>query len=241
MKRIILICIILLITNYGYYGKTDKQEEKITQNESKEEEQKDSINEGENVIEQKENTSTEEITQNVSTQNEKQENKKTDKSNQVQITKEQSNGQNQSSTVITNTKETTNNNKSNTQTTALNNQNQNTNTNKSVDLSKYSYYEKTTNGGYKAFIVDRTEINKLRGLIDNVINSFGYKNIKIVEDSSLSRDGTTMYFTANKTNVENAVYDSEGFTIHYYALKEYSVSSNGTEKYFQTRAYIKVK
>ena len=34
MKRIILICIILLITNYGYYGKTDKQEEKITENEN---------------------------------------------------------------------------------------------------------------------------------------------------------------------------------------------------------------
>ena len=114
-------------------------------------------------------------------------------------------------------------------------------TKKKIDLSKYFYYEKAKDGTYRAFIIDKTEINNLKGLIDNAINKFGYKNINVIEDSSLFNDKTIDYFTANKTNVQNAVYESEGFNIYYYAVKEYFISSNGTESYFQTRSYIKVK
>ena len=67
-----------------------------------------------------------------------------------------------------------------------------------------------------------------------------YKNVTVKQDSSLARNGTR-YFTANSVNVENEVYDSEGFTICYYAVKEYLISSDGTEKFFQNRSYIKVK
>lgn len=111
---------------------------------------------------------------------------------------------------------------------------------KKIDLSKYDYYEKGIDGTYKGFIYDEAEITKLKLLIDEAINSFGYKNMKIIVDSSLAKDGTR-YFTANKTNVENLVYDSEGFNIYYYAVKEYFISADGVEKYFQTRSYIKVK
>ena len=83
-------------------------------------------------------------------------------------------------------------------------------------------------------------MNKLKNLIDSSISNFGYKNVKIVEDSSLAKSGVR-YFTANKTNVDNLVYDSDGFGIYYYAVKEYIISKDGTESYFQTRSYIKVK
>ena len=83
-------------------------------------------------------------------------------------------------------------------------------------------------------------MSKLKTLIDTAINEFGYTNVKIVQDSSLPKIGLRS-FTANKTNVENLVYDSDGFTICYYAVKEYHISSDGTETLFQTRSYIKVK
>mgnify|MGYP004444424159 FL=1 len=83
-------------------------------------------------------------------------------------------------------------------------------------------------------------MSKLKSLIDNAIAEFGYTNVKIVQDSFLARSGLRS-FTANKANVENAVYDSDGFTICYYAVKEYHISSDGTETLFQTRSYIKVK
>lgn len=118
--------------------------------------------------------------------------------------------------------------------------NKNVQSTKKIDLSKYDYYEKNPNGSYNGFIEDAGEISKLKSLIDETINSFGYKNVKVIKDKSLSKDGTP-YFTANKTNVNNAIYDCEGFSVYYYAIKEYVVSTNGAETYFQTRCYIKVK
>ena len=111
---------------------------------------------------------------------------------------------------------------------------------KKIDLSKYDYYEESINGSYKGFVRDDAEMSKLKSLIDTCISEFGYTNVKIVQDSSLARSGLRS-FTANKTNVENAVYDSDGFTICYYAVKEYHISNDGTESLFQTRSYIKVK
>ena len=111
---------------------------------------------------------------------------------------------------------------------------------KKIDLSKYDYYEESINGSYKGFVRDDAEMSKLKSLIDTCISEFGYTNVKVVQDSSLARSGLRS-FTANKTNVENAVYDSDGFTICYYAVKEYHISSDGTESLFQTRSYIKVK
>lgn len=135
----------------------------------------------------------------------------------------------------TTTTQTVTNNKNASQTTTVNQSNQS-----KIDLSKYSFYEKLADGSYKGFIPDQAEINKLKSLIDSSISNFGYKNTKIVLDSSLAKNGAK-YFTANKTNVDNIVYNSEGFSICYYAVKEYLISTDGTEKYFQTRSYLKVK
>lgn len=96
---------------------------------------------------------------------------------------------------------------------------------KKIDLSKYDYYEESINGSYKGFVRDDAEMSKLKSLIDTCISEFGYTNVKIVQDSSLARSGLRS-FTANKTNVENAVYDSDGFTICYYAVKEYHISND---------------
>lgn len=111
-----------------------------------------------------------------------------------------------------------------------------------IDLSKYDYYEESLNGSYKAFIKDTEEIAKLKSLINTCIEQFGYTNAKIEEnaDSSLARSGLR-YFTANITNVQNAVYNSDYFTISYYAEKEYHISADGKETFFQIRSYIKVK
>ena len=138
-------------------------------------------------------------------------------------------------TKTTTTTQTVTNNKNTSQTTTVNQSNQN-----KVNLSKYSFYEKLTDGSYKGFIPDQAEMNKLKSLINNSIKNFGYKNTKVVLDSSLAKNGAR-YFTANKTNVDNIVYNSEGFTLCYYAVKEYLISTNGTEKFFQTRSYLKVK
>lgn len=113
-------------------------------------------------------------------------------------------------------------------------------TSKKIDLSKYDYYRNGLSGSYIGFKEDAGEINKLKSLIDEALAEFGYKNSKIVLDKSLSTDGS-MYFTANKTNVRNAVYNSEGFTIYYYAINEYYISPEGKESYFQTRSYVEVK
>lgn len=138
-------------------------------------------------------------------------------------------------TKTTTTTQTVTNNKNISQTTTVNQSNQN-----KVNLSKYSFYEKLADGSYKGFIPDQAEMNKLKSLIDTSIKNFGYKNTKVVLDSSLAKNGAR-YFTANKTNVDNIVYNSEGFSLCYYAVKEYLISTNGTEKYFQTRSYLKVK
>lgn len=111
---------------------------------------------------------------------------------------------------------------------------------KKIDLSKYDYYEESLNGTYKGFIKDTDEMTKLKSLIDECIKEFGYTNVTVKQDSSLPRSGVG-YFTANKTNVENLVYDTEGFTIYYYSVKEYHIAADGKESVFQSRSYIKVK
>ena len=110
---------------------------------------------------------------------------------------------------------------------------------KKVDLSKYSRYESALNGGYKAYMKSDSEMSKLRYLIDTCIKEFGYTNVKVVPSSSIV--GSTQSFTANKTNVENKVYNSEYFTIYYYAEAEYHITANGDETIFQYRSYIKVQ
>lgn len=107
-----------------------------------------------------------------------------------------------------------------------------------LNLSKYDRYEKGLNGGYKCFKKNTSEISKLRSLINEAIQEFGYTDVRIVEDGSII---SNRYFTANKTNVENGVYDSEGFTIHYYAETEYILTADGRESIFQVRSYLKVK
>ena len=113
---------------------------------------------------------------------------------------------------------------------------------KKIDLSKYDYYENGLNGTYKGFIKDTAEIEKLKSLINTCIKENDYKNVKVKSqgDSSLARSNLR-YFTANKTNVNNAINDCDEFTISYYAVKEFHISANGTETFFQTRSYIKVK
>lgn len=110
---------------------------------------------------------------------------------------------------------------------------------KKVDISKYSRYESALNGGYKAYMKSDSEMCKLKSLIDTCIKEFGYTNVKVVPNSSIV--GTTQSFTANKTNVENKVYNSEYFTIYYYAEAEYHITANGDETIFQYRSYIKVQ
>ena len=106
-----------------------------------------------------------------------------------------------------------------------------------INLDKYDRYEKTT-GGYKGFKRNDAEIEKLRSLINEAIQEFGYANVTLQVDSSITN---TRYFTANKTNVENLVYNSEYFTICYYAETEYLISEDGTESVLQVRSYGKVK
>ena len=48
------------------------------------------------------------------------------------------------------------------------------------------------------------------------------------------------FFTANKTNVQNIVYNSDGFTLHYYAETEYTLTPDGRESIFQIRSYMSV-
>ena len=253
MKKILIIIIMSLMAGNGCYSllrpkekqQTDSQnivQESVVETSIPGEKQEEKTEITENPDEQKQDEATKETTdetvQNTSKPKETVDAKTTSKKDEVQTAKQKSNGQTQSSKTVTPTKQTTQSNtQCNNQASSPNKASQSSN---KVDLSKFSYYQKMADGSYKAFLVDTGEINKLKGLINNAINNFGYKNIKLVADSSLTKDGT-MYFTANKTNVENAVYDSEGFTIHYYAVKEYSVSQNGTERYFQTRSYIKVK
>ena len=111
---------------------------------------------------------------------------------------------------------------------------------KKIDLSKYDYYEESLNGTYKAFIKDTADMSVLKSLINECITEFGYTDVKVLQDESLPRSGVA-YFTTNKYNVENLVYDTEGFTIYYYSVKEYHISTDGTATYFQTRSYIKVR
>ncbi|MDO5556334.1 MAG: hypothetical protein Q4G09_07010 [Clostridia bacterium] len=106
-----------------------------------------------------------------------------------------------------------------------------------IDLSKYDRYENGLNGGYKCFKKNTSEITKLKTLIDNAISEFGYTDVSLVENNTITN---TRSFTANKTNVENLTYNSEGFKIYYYAEIEYTVTADGIETEFQPRAYLKV-
>ena len=106
-----------------------------------------------------------------------------------------------------------------------------------IDFSKYDRYYAGLNGGYTCFRKNTEETQKLKLLIETVLQEFGYTNVKIVEDNSINKD---RYFTANKINVQNAIYDSDGFTIHYYAETEYYLSETGAEIVFQIRSYIQI-
>jgi len=106
-----------------------------------------------------------------------------------------------------------------------------------LDFSKYDRYSPALNGGYTCFKKNPEEIAKLRNLLEAAIQEFGYTNITLVEDSSIV---SNRYFTANKTNAQNVVYNAEYFTIHYYAETEYTLSADGTEHIFQLRSYTKL-
>ena len=106
-----------------------------------------------------------------------------------------------------------------------------------LDFSKYDRYYPALNGGYTCFKKNPEEIAKLKSLIEDAIKEFGYENVIIIEDSSIISE---RYFTANKTNVQNVVYNSDYFTILYYAETEYGLTKNGNERINQIRSYTKV-
>lgn len=107
-----------------------------------------------------------------------------------------------------------------------------------LDFSKYDRYYPALNGGYTCFKKNQQEMSKLRGLLENAIQEFGYTNIKLVEDSSVISD---RYFTANKTNAQNVIYNAEYFSIHYYSETEYHLTADGKESVFQVRSYAEIK
>lgn len=107
-----------------------------------------------------------------------------------------------------------------------------------IDLTKYDRYEENKNGGYIAYVKSESEMNKLKNLIDSCIKEFGYTNVTIKKSKYVP---DKQYFTANETNVKNKVYNSEDFTIYYYAEAEYHITSEGKESLFQYRSYIKVQ
>lgn len=108
-----------------------------------------------------------------------------------------------------------------------------------LDFTKYDRYTSALNGGYTCFKKSNNEIAKLKGLIDQTVSDFGYKNVKIIQNKDIAM--STSYFTANRTNVENKVYNSEDFTVYYYAEAEYTLSSQGVENFIQYRSYITVR
>lgn len=107
-----------------------------------------------------------------------------------------------------------------------------------IDLSKYDRYE-TLSSGYKAYKKSDSEMTKLRELIDTCIKEMGYTNVKVVPSNT--KPNNAQAFTANKVNVENKVYNSEDFTIYYYAEAEYHITAEGNESIFQYCSYIKVQ
>lgn len=108
-----------------------------------------------------------------------------------------------------------------------------------LDFTKYDRYAPALNGGYTCFKKNNNEIAKLKGLIDQAVSTFDYKNVKVIQNKDIAM--STRYFTANRTNVENKVYNSEDFTIYYYAEAEYTLSSQGVENFIQYRSYITVR
>ena len=108
---------------------------------------------------------------------------------------------------------------------------------KQLDFSKYDRYYNAMNGGYTCFKKNPEEIAKLKSLIEDAIKEFEYENVGMNEDSSMINE---RYFTANKTNVQNVVYNSDYFTILYYAETEYGLTKDGVERINQIRSYMKV-
>lgn len=106
-----------------------------------------------------------------------------------------------------------------------------------LDFSKYDRYYPALNGGYTCFKKNPEEIAKLKSIIEDAIKEFGYEDVIIIEDSSIISE---RYFTANKTNVQNLVYNSDYFTILYYAETEYGLTKEGNERINQVRSYTKV-
>lgn len=106
-----------------------------------------------------------------------------------------------------------------------------------LDFSKYDRYYPALNGGYTCFNKSIEGIANLRTLIENITQEFGYTNVNIVEDNTIIKNN---YFTANRTNVQNMVYGTDGFTIRYYAETEYTLSETGVETVFQIRSYIQI-
>ena len=251
---IILISIISVIVYIQVQNKTNELatlDKDISTEEKVEETKDENIVTNEEVIENTEDNN-EELTneeQNIETKGETeitqvaQETK--DKSNQ-ETTKQSTNEKTNTETQKTNSQSSVTNSGTQQPQTTTNEEPVNTEPEKEpeketvkIDLSKYSRYESALNGGYKAYMKSDSEMSKLRNLIDTCINEFGYTNVKVVPSSSIV--GSTQSFTANKTNVENKVYNSEYFTIYYYAEAEYHITANGDETIFQYKSYIKVQ
>lgn len=226
---IIGICIYIVNRNNSHLNISDEPK---TQSNIINTIKKDELNNTNEYVEelstQIENTTIENIKQNVEETpivKEKQEKVETHKSNkEVQHTKEPQ------ATETSKVSETE-------QTQKTEEENINIQETTQLDFSKYDRYYPALNGGYTCFKKNTEEIAKLKGLIEDAIEEFGYTNVKIVEDSSIISD---RYFTANKTNVQNLVYNTEYCTIHYYAETEYTLSKDGVEKVFQLRSYAKL-
>ncbi len=247
---ILTIILIIIISVIIYIQVQDKTNEVLATNsnistEENNEETKDenTITDEENIENTEENN--EEITneeQNIETKDESTTTQVTQETKEIsskQTTTESTNEKTNVGTQKTNTETSVSNNTQQTQASTSNESENQGTTTKIIDLTKYDRYEEALNGGYKAYIKSDSEMNKLKGLIDACIQEFGYTNVKVIQSSSIV--GSTQSFTANKTNVENKVYNSEGFTIYYYAEAEYHITADGTETIFQYRSYIKVQ
>lgn len=247
---ILTIILIIIISVIIYIQVQNKTNEVLATNsnistEENNEETKDenTITDEENIENTEENN--EEITneeQNIETKDESTTTQVTQETKEIsskQTTTESTNEKTNVGTQKTNTETSVSNNTQQTQASTSNESENQGTTTKIIDLTKYDRYEEALNGGYKAYIKSDSEMNKLKGLIETCINEFGYTSVKVVSSSSIV--GSTQSFTANKTNVENKVYNSEGFTIYYYAEAEYHITADGTETIFQYRSYIKVQ
>lgn len=252
---IITIIVISVVSIFVFYKvQHDKQTSKVsTLNDTitKEEPQetKDEITK-ENITNEERAENTEENKENTKDEN-NQETKEENIKNTQDKTTQNTKDNNKTETQKTNSGEVTQSTVKQPQTTTTINDNSNNQNKKEetkveepkketvkIDLSKYDRYE-TLGSGYKAYKKSDSEMTKLRGLIDTCINEMGYTNVKVVPNNT--KPSNAQAFTANKVNVENKVYNSEDFTIYYYAEAEYHITEEGNESIFQYRSYIKVQ